>query len=73
MPGGGLEPPTRGFSSAALPTELPGQITHPRGMEFREARDPSSMDITAHKETVQPEFTEKSHTSSPLPSATMLC
>ena len=25
VPGGGFEPPTRGFSSAALPTELPGR------------------------------------------------
>ena len=52
------------FQSAALPTELPGQIAYPRWMGFCEERDPSLMDIAAHKATVQPEFTEKFH---PLP------
>ena len=47
------------FQSAALPTELPGQIADPVWMGFGEERDPSLVDIAAHKATVQPEFNEK--------------
>ena len=47
------------FQSAALPTELPGQIADPVWMGFSEERDPSLVDIAAHKATVQPEFNEK--------------
>ena len=47
------------FQSAALPTELPGQIADPVWMGFSEERGPPLVDITAHKATVQPEFNEK--------------
>ena len=47
------------FQSAALPTELPGQIADPVWMGLSEERDPSLVDIAAHKATVQPEFNEK--------------
>ena len=48
------------FQSAALPTELPGQIAYPRWKGSCEGCYPTTMDIAAHKATVQPEFTEKS-------------
>ena len=51
--------PHADFQSAALPTELPGQIADPIWMGFSEERGPSLVDITAHKATVQPEFNEK--------------
>ena len=47
------------FQSAALPTELPGQIANPVWMGSNEERDSSLEDITAHKASVQPEFNEK--------------